>query len=170
MIRNDTDTVEPLATQHGTLRLRPETEADTSFLFTLHESVKGAELASIAEPIRRQLLEMQFRAMSMGYHSGFPAGRFEIIALDDAPIGRLITDDSQGRIHTVYIGLLPEWRNRGICTILMTAVLDQPRRRGIPCEAIVAVENLPSLRLWSRLGFTERERNESDVIVGWRPS
>jgi len=172
MIRNGADAVEPVMTQHGTLRLRPETAADAAFLFALHESVKGAELAlmPVADPIRRQLLDMQFRAMIMSYRSGFPAGRFEVITLNEAPIGRLITDSDQGRFHIVYIALLPEWRNRGIGTVLMTSVLDQPRRGGTTCEATVALDNLASLRLWSRLGFTERERNSTDLVLEWRPS
>jgi ribosomal protein S18 acetylase RimI-like enzyme len=65
--------------------------------------------------------------------------------------------------------LLPEWRNRGIGTILMTAVLDQPRRGGLICEATVALDNMASLRLWSRLGFTERRRDLTDLVLEWRP-
>jgi len=172
MIRNGADAVEPVVTQHGTLRLRPETVADAAFLFALHESVKGAELAlmPVAEPIRRQLLDMQFRAMTTSYRSGFPAGRFEVITLNEAPIGRLITDNGQGRFRIVYIALLPEWRNRGISTALMTSVLDKPRRLRTRCEATVTLDNLASVRLWSRLGFTERERDDTDLVLEWRPS
>lgn len=171
MIRNRADTVEPVVMQHGALRLRPETAADAAFLFALHESVKGAELAlmPVDEPMRRQLLDMQFRAMTMSYRSGFPAGRFEIITLNEVPIGRLITDNGQDRFRIVYIALLPQWRHRGIGTVLMTSVLDEPRRLGTPCEATVALDNLASLRLWSRLGFTERERNGTDLVLEWRP-
>lgn len=164
--------VEPVETRHGTLRLRPETAADTAFLVALHESVKGAELAlmPVAEPIRRQLLDMQFRAMTLAYRSAFPDGSFEIVTLDDEPIGRLITDHGPDRLHIVYIALLPEWRNRGIGTALMTAVLDQPRRLGTTCEATVALDNQASLLLWSRLGFVERERDDANLIVEWRPA
>lgn len=170
MIRSGADTVEPIVTQHGILALRPETAADAAFLFTLHETVKGAELAlmPVDEPMRRQLLDMQFRAMTMSYRSGFPAGRFEIITLNEVPIGRLITDNGQDRFRIVYIALLSEWRNRGISTVLMTSVLDKPRRLGTRCEATVAGDNLASLRLWSRLGFTERERDGTDLIMEWR--
>jgi ribosomal protein S18 acetylase RimI-like enzyme len=172
MIRTDADAVEPVATRHGTLSVRPETAADEAFQFTLHESVKGAELAllPLAGPIRRQLLDMQFRAMTMSYRSSFPAGRFEIITLDEAPIGRLITDDRNGRLYIVYIALLPEWRNRGIGTALMTSVLDKPRRLGRTCEAIVAVDNQASLLLWSRLGFVERGRDDANIVMQFRPS
>jgi ribosomal protein S18 acetylase RimI-like enzyme len=171
MIRNGANAVEPIATQHGTLRTRPETAADAPFLLSLHDSVKGAELARmpVSDAVRRELLDMQFRAMTMGYRSGFPTGQFDIITLDDVPIGRLITDDGQGRFRIVYIALLPVWRNRGIGTALMTAVLDRPRRLGSRCEAIVASDNQASRRLWLRLGFAERERDGADLLLEWPP-
>jgi|HubBroStandDraft_1064217.scaffolds.fasta_scaffold20670_2 GNAT superfamily N-acetyltransferase len=172
MIRNEADTVEPVATPHGTLALRSETAADAVFLFGLHETVKGPELAPMGVPdqMRRNLLEMQFRAMTMGYRAQFPDGYFGIVTLDEVPIGRLVTDDSEGWFHIVHIALLPEWRNRGISTALMTAVLDRPRRMGVRCQATIALDNFASLCLWSRLGFTERERDEINLIAEWRPS
>jgi ribosomal protein S18 acetylase RimI-like enzyme len=171
MIRNGTDRVEPLTTRHGVVRLRPETAEDTAFLYTLHESVKGAELAltPLPDAMRRHLLDMQFRAMTQGYHAMFPAARFEVVTLDDVPVGRLITDTDQHRFHIVHIALLPQWRGQGISTALMTAVLDEPRRHGIRCEAMVALDNLPSQRLWSRLGFSERSRGQTDLVMEWRP-
>jgi RimJ/RimL family protein N-acetyltransferase len=170
MIRNAAAAVEPIATPHGMLGLRPQTAADADFLFALHETVKGAELPPVPEPMRRHLLDMQFRAMTGGYQAAFPAARYEIVTLDGAPIGRLITDTSEGWFHIVHIAVLPEWRNRGLCTALMTAVLLGPRQQGMRCEARVAPENTPSLRLWSRLGFTERERTDIDFILEWRPT
>ena len=171
MIGNGTVPVEQVVTPHGTLALRPETESDAAFLRALHDSVKGAELAlmPLADPIRRQLLDMQYRAMTMSYRAAFPAGRFEVIMLDAAPIGRLITDNGQDRFHIVYIGLLPEWRDHGIGTALMASVLDRPRRRRAICAATVAVDNVASLRLWFRLGFTALERGDTDVSLEWRP-
>jgi ribosomal protein S18 acetylase RimI-like enzyme len=172
MIRNGTDMVEPIVTPHGVLRLRPETAGDRAFLYTLYDSIKGAELAlaGISGPLHRQLLDMQFRAMTMGYQSSFPTGRFAIVTLDDAPIGRLITDTDPARCYIVHIGLLPEWRQHGIGIALMTAVLEKPRRQGFRCEAIVALDNLPSQRLWTRLGFTERERGDTNMVMAWTPA
>jgi ribosomal protein S18 acetylase RimI-like enzyme len=163
--------VAPVPTPRGTLRLRPETADDRDFLFALHETVKGAQLPMLpGDPMRRQLLEMQFRAMTEAYRSSFPSGNFGVVTLNEAPIGRLITDTGQHGFHVVHVALLPEQRNLGLGTALMSAVLDQPRRGGIRCSAIVALDNAASLRLWSRLGFTERERSATDVIVEWRPS
>jgi ribosomal protein S18 acetylase RimI-like enzyme len=164
--------IPPAMTPYGTLMLRPEGADHAAFLFDLHETVKGAELAQmpVPEPIRRQLLDMQFRAMSMSYRAGYPAARFAIITLNDTPIGRLITNDGGERFHILHIALLPEWRSRGIGKVLMTTVLDEPKRRGKTCEATVAADNFASLRLWARLGFIERERDDINVILEWRPS
>ena len=172
MIRNEPGVVELVVTRHRAVGARSESVADQPFLFTLFKSVKGPEFAlmPVGEPMRRQLLNMQYHAMITGYRAAFPAARFEVIVLNDEPIGRLITDRNPDWLHVVYIALLPEWRNRGIGTAVMTAVLDDPRSRGLRCEATLAVDNLPSLRLWSRLGFVERERNLTDVIVEWRPA
>ena len=164
--------LEPIDTPHGTLRTRAETAADTAFLTSLHASVKAAEFATIpvGEPLRQQLLAMQFRAMTISYRSAFPQGRFEVITLNDVPIGQLITDSGTDRFHVVYIALLPEWRQRRIATRLMTRVLEAPRGRGVSCEATVALDNAASQRLWSRLGFTERARDSANLRLEWRPA
>ena len=53
-------------------------------------------------------------------------------------------------------------------TALMRSVLDTPNRPLIRCEATVALDNPASLRLWSRLGFVERARSETDLVLEWR--
>jgi len=161
-----------IATPHGDLRTRPETEADAEFLYSLFESVKGPEMAAMLadDRTKRQLLSMQFRAMTQTYHAAFPGARYDIVMLAGEPIGRLILDLSPARVHVVYVALLAEMRNRGIGTALMTAILHEPRRHGAVCEARVAIGNTPSLRLWKRLGFVERERGETDVILELRPA
>jgi ribosomal protein S18 acetylase RimI-like enzyme len=170
MVTNTDPEVEPVVTRHGTLSTRPETAADGAFLAALFNSVKapGFALLPVAEPMRRQLLDMQFRAMNMGYRGQYPAGRFEVVTLDDTLIGQLITDSGPDLFQIVYIALMPEWRGRGIATALMTPVLEQPRRHGLRCVATVAPDNVASIRLWSRLGFVERDRGDTDLVMEWR--
>jgi ribosomal protein S18 acetylase RimI-like enzyme len=167
MIQISTALVEPVVTPHGVLRTRPEAEGDAEFLFTLYESVKGPEMASmpVDDHTKRQLLSMQFQAMTRGYRAAFPAARYDVILLDETCIGRLIINVEPGRAHVVYIALLAEWRNRGIGVALMTSVLAEPRRLGVVFGASVARDNTASLRLWNKLGFEERERTAMDVIL-----
>jgi len=159
-----------VTTRHGDLRTRPEIEADADFLFSLFESVKGPEMAAMPadERTKRQLLSIQFRSMTQSYRAAFPGARYDIVLLDSEPIGRLILDLSPARAHVVYVALVPEMQNRGIGTALMAAILREPRRHGAMCEAQVAIGNTPSLRLWKRLGFVERGRSETDIVLEWR--
>jgi ribosomal protein S18 acetylase RimI-like enzyme len=171
MIRTSSGLVEPVATSYGILRTRSEAAADADFLFALYASVRGPELAAmpVDDAMRKRLLRMQFDAMTRSYRATFPTARYEVIVLNDAPIGRLIVDIEPVRAHIIYIALLPEWRNRRIAEALMMSVLDVPRRLGAVCEATVAHDNAASLRLWSKLGFEERERAAMDVVMEWRP-
>lgn len=172
MIQTRTALVDPIITPHGVLRTRPEAEADAEFLFALYGSVKGPEIASmpVDDCMKQQLLRMQFQAMTRGYRAAFPAAQYDVILLNATRIGRLIINIEPGSAHIVYIALLPEWQRRSVGVALMTLVLSEARLRGAVCQASVARDNTASLRLWSKLGFRERERMATDVVLEWRPT
>ena len=151
------------------LSLRPQTPQDEAFLTGLFESVKAAEFAMLPVLLRAGLIRMQYNAMTVAYRSGFPKAGFDIVLLDDRPVGRLIHDWSPDRLHIVLIAFRPEWRRRGLGSALMHAMLDEARRLGLRCEATVAADNLPSLRLWARLGFTKEPADAVNVAVTWQP-
>ena len=155
-------------TSLGTIATRPETEADSAFLYALFETVRGPDFAAL--PIDpAPLLRMQFLAMTRGYRASFPQARFDIVTLNGDPAGQSIVDRTASRFHIVYIALMPEWRNRGLATALLSPILNEARHLGRPVEATAAIGNIPSLRLWHRLGFEERSRNETDIAVAWQP-
>ena len=155
----------------GKPTLRPEAEdgSDEAFLFALFGSVKAPEMAlmPIDDRARDHLLRMQYRSMSVSYRAGFPNARFEIVELDRAAIGRLVTDVQPDHVYYVDIALLPHARGRGIGTALMRAALDEPRRLGVPCRVKVMSDNFTSLRLWARLGFTLRAETPPQVELEW---
>jgi len=161
-----------LATAHGRLTMRPEADndADAAFLFALFASTKAAETAlmRLDEAGRMFLSRMQCRSMTATYRQQFPNARFEIVELDGTPIGRLITEVRADRVHYVDIVLLPERRGGGIATALMTAVLDEPGRLGLPGRVTVMSTNVASLRLCQRLGMTLREELPPFVELEWR--
>lgn len=141
-------------------------------MFELFASVKGPEFARMPadDALKAQLLTMQYRALTQSYQAGFPSAAFAVVMMDKVPVGRLITDSTADGIHIVYIALLPRWRGRGVASALMRAVLAHTRTLGLPCSATVAVDNTPSLRLWTALGFTELARDTTDVVLEWRAS
>lgn len=161
-----------VATPHGVLTLRPEANGDEAFLFALFSSVKAPEMAlmPIDERSKEQLLRMQYRSMTASYRAGFPAARFEIIELDAARIGRLITEVQPDHVYYVDLALLPQARGRGLGTALMTAALEEPRRLGVPCRVKVMADNIVSLRLWARLAFTLRAEIPPQVELEWHES
>lgn len=161
-----------VATPHGRLTMRPEAadDGDAAFLFHLFASTKAAEMAlmPLDEAGRIQLLRMQFRSMTETYRREFPHARFEIVELNATPIGRLVTDVRADCVHYVDIAVLPEHRGGGIATALMTAVLEEPRRLGLPGRVQVLSSNTPSLRLCQRIGMTVRAETPPYVELEWR--
>jgi GNAT superfamily N-acetyltransferase len=172
VIGNDAISVQRVVTAHGVLSARSEAATDEAFLFGLFESVKGPVFTHMPadDDMKARLLRMQFRAMTQSYRASCPAGAFQIVTLDDVPIGQLITARISDRIHVVYIALLPPWRHRGIGSALMRALLNRAQALDLGCEATVAADNIPSLRLWAGLGFAERTRDAANIILEWRPS
>ena len=158
------------ATPHGELVLRPETAEDADFLFALFASGKAPDmtLMPVDEATKAHLLQVQFRSMTMTYRHQFPAARFEIVELDGTPIGRLITDVRADCVYYVDIALMPERRMGGLATALMQAVLEEPRRLGVPGRVRVLATNIASLRLCQKLGMTPREQTPPFVELEWR--
>jgi GNAT superfamily N-acetyltransferase len=161
-----------LATPHGRMTIRRETDTadDVDFLFALFASTKAAEMAAmpLEEAGKALLLRIQFRSMTATYRQQFPNARFEIVELDGTPVGRLITDVQTDCVYYVDIALLPERRGGGVATALMTAVLDEPRRLGLPGRVKVLSGNIASLRLCQRLGMTLRADIPPFVELEWR--
>lgn len=153
------------------MSLRPEAEdgADAEFLFALFTSTQEAALAlaPLDDAGKRFLLRMQFNSMNDTYRQQFPNARFEVVTLDAAPIGRLITDLRADHIYYVDIALLPERRGGGLATALMTSVLEEARKLGVPARVNVLHTNAASLRLCHRLGFKLRANRSPYLELEW---
>jgi GNAT superfamily N-acetyltransferase len=159
-----------LATARGVLSLRAEAAGDEDFLFRLFAATKADEMAlmPLDDAGKEFLLRTQFRSMIASYRRQFPAARFDIVELDGAPIGRLITDVRPDHVYYVDIALLPETRRGGIATALMNAVLLEPGRLGVAARVKVLMHNVASLRLCQRVGFTVRQEEPPFVELEWR--
>src|SRR4051812_16733139 len=83
-----------LGTARHLLRLRPEQETDLAFRYRLFCESRPAEFALLQlEPAAfEQLMGFQFQAQTVSYRANFPQARFDIIELDQAPIGRIVVD------------------------------------------------------------------------------
>ena len=158
-----------IALPHGILGVRAEAN-DGAFLFDLHAAVRADEFAAMPldESGRAMLMRTQFRAMRAGYQHDFPAARFEIVTLNDEPIGNIITDVTDERVLYVDIALLPRTRRLGVATALMRALLKEPAGLGLPARVSVMAHNIASLALCQRLGFVPRATHPPFVELEWR--
>jgi ribosomal protein S18 acetylase RimI-like enzyme len=149
-----TDASIEIVSPRGILRLRPEREEDHAFRFRLFcDARPDLALLPLPAAAREQLVTMQFRAQTMSYRAQFPAARFDIIELEESPIGRIAVDRPGAVIHIVDQALSPSFRNLGIGSAIMRALMGEAERAGLPLRLQVASDNAAALRLYLRLGF-----------------
>lgn len=134
---------------------RLSTPADQEFLLAVYASTREEELSlwSWDENQKRAFLEMQFRAQSQQYALCYPQAEHHVIIFADHPIGRLLVDKMGSEITLVDIALLPEYRNRGIGTLLIESLLQEAKtlRKNV---ALQVLRGSAAARLYERLGFT----------------
>jgi len=118
--------------------------------------------------MRDGLLRMQFRSMAATYARTFPHARFEIVERDGVRVGRIVTDVTAERVEYVDIAMLPEVQGGGIATVLMLALLEEPRLLGVPAQVKVLATNAASLRLCARVGFTQLAEVPPFILLEWR--
>lgn len=73
-------------------------------------------------------------------------------------------------LHLVDIGLAPRYRNRGIGTAILEALIEEARAAQLPVRLAVAASNARALRLYLRLGFISIGAAAMHVELERRPS
>lgn len=143
--------------QRAEIRLRPATGADTRLLFDIYASTRGEELAAFPWPdaVQTQFLQMQFRAQAMFHAQRHPDARHDVIEVDGIAAGRLMVERREGELAVIDIALLPEYRGRGIGTMLLGELLAEAADAELDVTLHVATSNHGALALYRRLGFVE---------------
>src|SRR5579883_3337357 len=92
------------------IAFRPATPDDGPLLFQLFASTREEELKMTGwdDAQKHAFLEMQSHAQLSDYRINYPNSGYQIIMLDDRPIGRIFIDRAEDEIHLVDIVLLPE--------------------------------------------------------------
>ena len=78
--------------------------------------------------------------------------------------------------HITNVGILPEYRRRGLAETLVTALLLTAEAQGVVRETLeVRVSNAPAIALYEKLGFRLAGRrrgyyadNHEDALIYWR--
>jgi GNAT superfamily N-acetyltransferase len=136
--------------------LRPAGENDGEFLYRVYASTRVEELALLNwdDTSKEAFLRGQFAAQSAYYQKVFPEASYDVIFVDEMPVGRLYVERGPEAFLIIDIALLPEHRGKGIGTLLVESVLEEARSLGKPVRIHVERQN-PARRLYERLGFRQ---------------
>lgn len=153
-----------------TLMLRPISTDDEPFLFRVYASTRLDELAPLGWSAERQaaFLTQQFNAQHHHYRTHYADADFQVILLDEQPIGRLYVARWPREIVLIDIALLPEYRNAGIGSSLIKDLLAEAAATSRPVRIHVEKFN-PALRLYERFGFSRIDDRGVYWFMEWSP-
>jgi len=138
------------------IQLRPVGEADLPFLLRLYASTRADELARLPWSVeqKRDFVAQQFEFQHRYWQDNYDGAAFDLIVQDGQPIGRLYVARGTQEIRIIDIALMPESRNAGIGTRLISEIFDEADRTGRTVGIHVEQFN-PARRLYERLGFVQ---------------
>lgn len=142
------------------INLRPIAAEDESFLYHVYASTRQEELAPVpwTEEQKSAFLRMQFTAQRSHYQEHYAGASFDVILCAGERAGRLYVDRRDGELRIVDIALLPDFRNKGVGSRLLSELVAEAHAAGKPVTIHVEHNN-PALRLYQRLGFRQVDTN-----------
>lgn len=144
----------------SSLRLRPIADEDLPFLYALYASTRIHEMAQTgwAQPAIDAFLAQQFQAQHNYYQEHYQGADFSVICQNDAPIGRLYVYRGPTTLNLIDIALLPQWRDQGIGSHYLTALIREADEMNKAIRLFVEPTNAAK-RLYVRLGFAVTDSN-----------
>jgi GNAT superfamily N-acetyltransferase len=138
------------------IALRPIGADDTAFLYRVYTGTRAEELAVTDwnDVQKEAFLISQFEAQHRYYQEHYAGAAFQIILHEGQPIGRLYLAHWPDELRVVDIALLSSYRNQGIGTTILGAILSEGQRLSLPVRIHVERFN-PAMRLYTRLGFRQ---------------
>jgi GNAT superfamily N-acetyltransferase len=152
------------------ITLRPTCADDEPFLLDVYASTRHEELAPLGWSVEQQaaFLIQQFTAQHHHYHTHYTGADFQVILLDERPVGRLYIARWPEEIRLIDIALLPEYRNAGIGSRLLDDLLAEATAVGKPVRIHVEKFN-PALRFYERRGFSRIDDRGVYWFMEWSP-
>ena len=112
-------------------------------------------------------MKMQLNAQNQSYKVNFPQAKYSIINLKTDKIGRIIVNRSEREIQLVDIALLPDYRNLGIGSKIISDLIVESQNTGLPIILQVARDNRLALKLYKKLNFKIISENEMKFSMCW---
>ena len=159
---------------YADIHLRPTVPADRPFCLHLFSLIRTDEMqAGHWEPaMRNHFMEMQFTSHEAHLRQAGEADDRMIVMSDqpDAqPIGRVVVFRRESEFHVADLSLLPEFRQRGIGTHLLTSLQEEARIRGLPLR-LYCLRTNPAVDLYRHLGFRDEGHGKGvHILLTWHP-
>jgi ribosomal protein S18 acetylase RimI-like enzyme len=152
------------------ITLHPVEPGYESFLLQLYASTRADEMALVdwSNEQKDAFIKMQLDAQTYHYRIHFPQAEYLIIKREGIPVGRMIIHQSEKQILLIDIAVLPNYRNKGIGTVLMKELMNEAGRNYLPVVLHVEFFN-PVINLYTRLGFTKTVEMEVYHEMVWTP-
>lgn len=152
------------------LDLRKTFVDDDPFLSEVYASTRIDEMSTWGWEIhdKSAFLSMQWMIQKKAYQSQFPNAENLIIMYDGIRVGRMMLQKTQEKIQLIDISLLPQSRNKGIGSSLITNLQQESLLKNLTIELHVTPLN-PAKRLYERLGFYLHETSDFYWKMVWHP-
>jgi GNAT superfamily N-acetyltransferase len=152
-----------------TVTTRPEDpSADEPFFRRLILENLMLELGAAhwPQPMRDQLLEMQYTGRRHTARHCHPDGDSRIILVDGAPAGWVFTANLEDFVWLSEILVLPELRGKGVGSAVLRDVI--AAAAGVPVRLNVSAFNAGAVRLYERHGFRRVGGDEAQHLMEYR--
>lgn len=92
----------------------PITRKDEPFLFALYSEIRANELMIVPwdNHQKNAFLQQQFQLQQLHYTTNYKNACFQIIKLDEIPIGRIYVAELDDEIRIIDITILTEFRGK----------------------------------------------------------
>jgi len=150
--------------------LRPVTADDDEFLLAVYTSTRADELAQVNwQPGQKEtFVRWQFDLQKKEYDTRYPNARYDLVLVNGQPAGRIWVGVDETQIRLLDIGLLEEFQNRGVGTILLKRLIAEAEEAKKPLRHMVFVLNNNAHRFYERLGFVTIEDLGGYKHMEWR--
>ncbi|HSK72348.1 MAG TPA: GNAT family N-acetyltransferase [Pyrinomonadaceae bacterium] len=147
--------------------LTPVSNSDEAFLVELYASTRAEEMALVpwSGEQKQAFLRMQFEAQDQYYRERYPNASFDLIKLNDHPVGRLYLAELADEIRIIDLAFLPAHFDAGVFVALVEEVLQKGARVGKPVSVYLEI-NDPNTEIFVRLGF--RKIGEQGIYFLWQ--
>ena len=165
------ETSRTIKTPRGDFVMRRETPEDEPFLFRLFvaHNIGTLRLAGFPEDFIEKLITFQFRSQMSTYLGMYPDAIYSIVEFEGEPVGRFIEQDETDMVYFVDFLLFPQNRTKGLGRALTWALMQEWAAKGRGTRVKVLMNNVASLTMCRKLGFSETPEANGYIDMRWIP-